>query len=75
VRLAIAELLAAEHDGTLPIVFDDAFANSDPGRIELLQRTLDLGARRGLRIIVLTCHGADYGALAARQVSLDPHRP
>jgi len=72
VRLAIAELLAADHDGTLPIVFDDAFANSDPRRISLLQRTLDLGARRGLQIIVLTCHSAYYTALGARQVFLEP---
>ncbi len=74
VRLAIAELLAADHDGTLPIVFDDAFANSDPRRISLLQRTLDLGARRGLQIIVLTCHSAHYTALGARQVCLAPSR-
>ena len=70
VRLAIAELLAADHDGTLPIVFDDAFANSDPHRIALLQRTLDLGARRGLQIIILTCHSAYYTPLGARSVSL-----
>ena len=74
VRLAIAELLAADHDGMLPIVFDDAFANSDSRRISLLQRTLDLGARRGLQIIVLTCHSAYYTALGARQVLLDPPR-
>lgn len=74
VRLAIAELLAADHDATLPVVFDDAFVNSDPNRIVLLQRTLDLGARRGLQIIVLTCHSASYTALGARQVILDPPR-
>jgi len=72
VRLAIAELLAANNDGTLPVVFDDAFANSDPNRIALLQRTLDLGARRGLQIIVLTCHSAYYTALGAQQVVLGP---
>jgi chromosome segregation ATPase len=74
VRLAIAELLATDHDGTLPIVFDDAFVNSDPSRTALLQRTLDLGARRGLQIIVLTCHSAYYTALGARQVFLEPIR-
>ncbi len=72
VRLAIAELLAESHDGTLPIVFDDAFVNSDPNRIEGLLRTLDLGARRGLQIIVLTCHSAYYTNLGAKVVSLSP---
>ncbi len=72
VRLAIAELLAADQDGTLPVVFDDAFVNSDPRRIARLQRTLDLGARRGLQIIVLTCHGDYYTELGARQVFLEP---
>lgn len=70
VRLAIAELLAAEHDGSLPIVFDDAFAYSDPERVQVLQRMLDLGAMQGLQIIVLTCNPSDYAALGARQVIL-----
>ncbi|MFH1963991.1 MAG: AAA family ATPase [Acidobacteriota bacterium] len=70
VRLAIAELLAADHDGSLPIVFDDAFAYSDPERVTTLQRMLDLGASRGLQIIVLTCNPSDYASLGARQVIL-----
>jgi len=70
VRLAIAELLAAEHDGSLPVVFDDAFAYSDPKRVHVLQRMLDLGAERGLQVIVLTCNPSDYAALGARQVIL-----
>ncbi|MEZ5277100.1 MAG: AAA family ATPase [Opitutaceae bacterium] len=70
VRLAIAELLAAEHDGVLPVVFDDAFAYSDPQRVQVLQRMLDLGATRGLQVIVLTCNPSDYAALGARQVIL-----
>lgn len=70
VRLAIAELLAAGHDGSLPVVFDDAFAYSDPERVQILQRMLDLGAERGLQIIVLTCNPSDYAGLGARQVTL-----
>jgi DNA repair exonuclease SbcCD ATPase subunit len=70
VRLAIAELLAADHDNSLPIVFDDAFAYSDPERVNTLQRMLDLGASRGLQIIVLTCNTSDYAALGARQIIL-----
>jgi DNA repair exonuclease SbcCD ATPase subunit len=70
VRLAIAELLAAEYGASLPVVFDDSFAYSDPERVRTLQRMLDLGAARGLQIIVLTCNPSDYAALGARQVSL-----
>jgi uncharacterized protein YhaN len=72
VRLAIAELLAAGHDGTLPVVFDDAFAYSDPERVAALQRMLELGASRGLQMIVLTCNPSDYAALGARQTILTP---
>jgi len=70
VRLAIAELLSADHDNALPVVFDDAFAYTDPKRVQTLQRMLDLGASRGLQIIVLSCNPADYAALGARQVNL-----
>jgi DNA repair exonuclease SbcCD ATPase subunit len=80
-RLAMAELLAGEETvegdseaapGCLPMVFDDAFTNSDPNRLKAVQRVLDLGARRGLQIIVLTCNPADYGQLAASKIFLPP---
>lgn len=64
-RLAMAEILAADHDGCLPMVFDDAFAYTDPARVQALQRMLDLAAIRGLQIIVLTCTPADYTGLGA----------
>ncbi len=70
VRLAMAEILAPDHGGSLPVVFDDAFTNSDPNRIQSLQRMLDLAARHGLQIILLTCDPADYSALGAHAVSL-----
>jgi len=57
------------------VVFDDAFAYSDPERVVSLQRMLDLGAERGLQIIILTCNPADYAALGARQVLLRPAAP
>ena len=69
VRLAMAEVLAADHDGCLPLVFDDAFAYSDPERVQILQRMLDLAASRGLQLIILTCNPSDYAALGARQIS------
>jgi DNA repair exonuclease SbcCD ATPase subunit len=72
VRLAMAEVLAADYDGCLPVVFDDAFANSDPRRVNELQRMLDLAAKNGLQVIVLTCNPADYAALGAKQVFIRP---
>jgi uncharacterized protein YhaN len=51
----------------LPIVFDDAFAYTDPERIQSLQRMLDLAATRGLQIIVLTCTPKDYSAFGAKE--------
>lgn len=70
VRLALAEVLAETHDGCLPVVFDDAFAYSDPDRVQVLQRMLDVAADRGLQIIVLSCNPADYATLGAKQVTL-----
>ena len=75
VRLAMAEVLAADHDGCLPLVFDDAFAYSDPDRVRILQRMLDLAASRGLQIIILTCNPSDYAPLGARQINLRQQRP
>ncbi|MBL9172604.1 MAG: AAA family ATPase [Verrucomicrobiales bacterium] len=70
VRLATAEILAADHEGVLPVIFDDAFAYSDPDRVQVLQRMLDLAAVRGLQVIVLTCTPTDYAALGARSLRL-----
>lgn len=70
VRLASAELLADKHDGALPVVFDDAFAYSDPTRVQELQRMLDQAARSGLQVIILSCNPADYAGLGAREVTL-----
>ena len=70
VRLAMAEVLAADHGGCLPVVFDDAFAYSDPERVKQLQRMLDLAALRGLQVIILTCNPADYASLGAKTVAI-----
>jgi hypothetical protein len=72
-RLAMAEILAEAQDGCLPLIFDDAFAHSDPARVQALQHMLDLGATRGLQIIVLTCNPADYSAIGARELILTSH--
>ncbi len=55
---------------SLPVVFDDAFAYSDPERVLTLQRMLDLAAARGIQVIVLTCNPSDYALLGAHQVLL-----
>ena len=70
VRLAMAEILAADHDGCLPILFDDAFAYTDPERVQSLQRMLNLAALRGLQVIILTCAPADYSAFGASEARL-----
>ena len=67
VRLAMAEILATDHDGCLPILFDDAFAYTDPERVQALQRLLNLAALRGLQVIVLTSAPADYSAFGAEE--------
>ncbi|WP_193211148.1 AAA family ATPase [Luteolibacter marinus] len=75
VRLAMAELLAEQHGGCLPVVFDDAFTNSDTERIAGLQRMLDFAAGRGLQLIVLTCAPVDYASLGAHSTLLEPPQP
>lgn len=69
-RLAMAEILAESHDGSLPIVFDDAFTNADDDRQHRLQRLLDLAADRGLQVIIFSCTPQDFAGLGARQISL-----
>lgn len=70
VRLGMAEVLAEGHGGCLPVVLDEAFAYSDPDRVQALQRMLDLAASRGLQVIVLTNNLADFAGLGAQQVVL-----
>lgn len=69
-RLAAAEFLAVEHEGTLPMIFDDSFAYADPHRVRVLQNMLDLAASRGLQIVILSCNPGDYATLGARQFIL-----
>ncbi len=54
-RVAMAEVLAEAYDGSLPLLFDDAFANSDPERQAGVYRMLQQAANRGLQVILLTC--------------------
>lgn len=71
VRLAMAEVLATDHEGCLPVIFDDAFAYSDPQRIETIQSMLDYAANTGgLQVIVFSCNPEDYKFLGAKEVML-----
>ena len=54
-RLAMAEVLAEAYDSCLPVVFDDAFAYSDPERQLGVYRMLGQAAQQGLQVILLTC--------------------
>lgn len=54
-RVAMAEVLAEAYDGCLPVLFDDAFANSDPDRQAGVYRMLQQAADQGLQVLLLTC--------------------
>lgn len=53
-RLTMAEVLAEAYDGTLPMVFDDAFVNSDADRQVGIKKMLEKAVQQGLQIILLT---------------------
>jgi DNA repair exonuclease SbcCD ATPase subunit len=69
-RLAMADVLRPAHDGCLPLVFDDAFANADPERIEGVKRMLAVAVERGLQVILLTCDPASYAGFADHSLEL-----
>ena len=69
-RLSMADVLKEAHDGCLPLVFDDAFTNSDPERIDLVKRMLGAAVDRGLQVILLTCDPAAYRSFADQVVEL-----
>ena len=59
-RLAMAEVLMGAYDGALPLVFDDAFTNTDRQRLAQLQSMLHRGMEQGIQLILLSCHPEDY---------------
>lgn len=70
-RVAMAEVLAEGYDGCLPVIFDDAFANSDPERQAGVHRMLWKAAERGLQVILLSCDAERcQGIAGARQIRL-----
>ncbi len=70
-RLSMADVLKIENNGCLPLVFDDAFTNSDPQRIFLIKQMLLNAVERGLQIIFLTCDPDAYGSFGDLKVLLD----
>ena len=64
-RLALAEVLQPAYANCLPLIFDDAFTNSDQQRLQGLQQMLRRGVHNGLQLILLSCKPDDYQSLAA----------
>jgi len=74
-RLALADVLSPAYDNVLPLLFDDAFSNSDPLRLAGVKHMLAIGVQQGIQILLLSCNPDDYTDLAAtlgRQISLEP---
>jgi DNA repair exonuclease SbcCD ATPase subunit len=69
-RLAMAQILAEEHGGSLPVVFDDSFTNSDSARVAQIKDMLHLAADSGLQIVVFSCNPSDYSGSGAKETTL-----
>ena len=69
-RLSMADVLKSQHDGCLPLVFDDAFTNSDPQRIDVVKKMLISAVDKGLQVILLTCDPKAYENFADKYISL-----
>ncbi len=66
-RLSMADVLKDRHDHCLPLIFDDAFANTDPERIPMVSGMLNSAVAHGLQVILLTCDPQAYGCLQAER--------
>jgi len=69
-RLSMADVLRSNHDGCLPLVFDDAFTNSDPERVQVVKQMLGTAVNNGLQVILLTCDPGSYGDFADQTICL-----
>ena len=69
-RLSMADVLKDHHDGCLPLVFDDAFTNSDPARVDMVKQMLTVAVERGLQVILLTCDPNPYAGFAEHTIRL-----
>ena len=75
VRLAMAEVLKPAYNNTLPLVFDDAFVNSDRERLTGLRRMLQRGLEQNIQLVLLSCHPEDYRALLTSEPGADTTNP
>ena len=66
-RLSMADVLKDRHDHCLPLIFDDAFTNTDPERIPMVSGMLNAAVAHGLQVILLTCDPQAYGCLQAER--------
>ena len=69
-RLSIADVLKGSHDDCLPLVFDDAFTNSDPERVQIVKQMLGTAVDRGLQVILLTCDPRAYEGFIDQEIRL-----
>lgn len=65
VRLGFAEVLGAEEP--YPVVFDDALVNTDPERLQRMQKVLYRVAQKQIQILLFSCHGAAFDGLGPDQ--------
>lgn len=69
-RLAVAELLASNHDGCLPMVLDDAFTHADDQRADRIKNLLYRASRNQVQVLIFSCHPQRYSGLGASEVLL-----
>ncbi len=53
-------MLLPAYDNGLPLVFDDAFSQSDPERLLGLTRMLRRGMQQGVQLVLLSCTPASF---------------
>ena len=70
-RIAIAETLKERHGGCLPLLFDDAFTNTDAQRLKGVLEMLKLAVSKGLQIVVLSCDPEPYKSIADKVIMID----
>ena len=70
VRMAMAHTLSEAHDGCLPLLFDDAFTNTDPVRLDVVKSMLRQAVDLGLQVVVLSCDPDPYVEIADHVVAL-----
>ena len=70
-RIAIADTLKERHGGCLPLLFDDAFTNTDTQRLKGVLEMLTQAVSRGLQIIILSCDPEPYKTIADKIIMID----